>query len=192
MAIVKELTGSKRKNKLLAQNPDLERAQDTPLPTSKAVKATKSKEKSKKRKADEADIEVPRKRVQVVQATTVVEVVYDDSAPQNVESEAEDIVKETPTTDMDWLRARTSRTPGLDSDNEESDNEKDVEPDDEASLTGDDTAPDPASKEKPPATPPATESSDEDEDATIPPNQQRLNPKSFQQVVCSSEISSTE
>jgi multiple RNA-binding domain-containing protein 1 len=168
MAIVKELTGSKRKNKLLAQNPDLERAQDAPLPSSKPVEAPKPEEKSKKRKADEVDIEVPRKRVQVVEAPNVVEVVYDDSAPQNVESEKEDVVKETPATDLDWLRARTSRTLGLDSDNEESDNEKDAKSKDDFSITGEDPAPEPVSNENPPATPPATESSSDDEDAVIP------------------------
>jgi multiple RNA-binding domain-containing protein 1 len=157
VAAIKELTGSKRKNKLLAQNPDLERAQNAPAPEN--VEITIS-EKSKKRKAESED-KTPRKRVQVVETPSVVEVVYDDSAPQDPDAEMEDAKETAPTpaTDVDWLRARTSRTLGLVSDSEDSDNEKDPQAKDEASVVSEDEEPDYTDTNQTPVTPPATDPS---------------------------------
>src|SRR6266496_6591921 len=90
-AAIKELTGSKRKNKLLAHNPDLEKAQNVPVV--ETVEKPDSAERAKKRKKDKSEKE--KKRVSVVEPTNVVEVVYDDSAPQNNDETAEE-AQETP------------------------------------------------------------------------------------------------
>lgn len=169
-ATIKELTGTKRKNKLLAQNPDLEKAHNTAEVKAVSTPKDKSdkKDKSKKRKMSEAETSEPKKRVEVVEQPTIVEVVYDDSAPQQDDDEPTDITEapaatETATSDLDWLRARTSRTLGLDSDSEESDHEdqrlKDEEPESDKESEHE--------TEITPAAPPATDSSDnEDQTAT--------------------------
>ena len=149
-AAIKELTGPTRKNKLLAHNPDLERAQNVSVV--ETVQKSDSVEKPKKRKKDKSESEKEKKRVHVVEPTNVVEVVYDDSAPQNNDETVEE-VQETPLTDLEWLRARTSRTLGLDSDSEDEQSE------DEMSATSEDDAPI-KQPEDTPATPPATEPSD--------------------------------
>jgi multiple RNA-binding domain-containing protein 1 len=132
---LQELTGSSRKNKIFSQNPDLEKAQNT-------VK------KSKKRKTELREDKESKIRVPVVETPSVVEVVYDDSAPHDVEDEAEK-PKETPATDLDWLRARTSRLLGLVSDSETSDNQDDPPSDDDVSVPSDDE-PDPPETSHPP------------------------------------------
>lgn len=163
-ATIKELTGTKRKNKLLAQNPDLEKAQNTAEVKTVSTPKDKSekKDKSKKRKMSEGETSEPKKRVEVVEQPTVVEVVYDDSAPQQHDDEPTDVTEapaatETATSDLDWLRARTSRTLGLDSDSEESDHEdnqqsKDEEPESDKESEHE--------TEITPVTPSATDSSD--------------------------------
>jgi multiple RNA-binding domain-containing protein 1 len=144
------LTGPKRKNKLLAHNPDLEKTQDVPVV--ETVEKSDSVEKPKKRTKNKSESDKEKKRIHVVEPTNVVEVVYDDSAPQNNDETVEE-VQDTLATDLEWLRARTSRTLGLVSDSEDEKSE------DEMSGTSEDDA----SVEQPettPATPPATGSSD--------------------------------
>jgi len=149
-AAIKELSGQKRKNKLLAHNPDLEKAQNVPIVV--PVEKSDTVEKAGKRKKKKSDSEKEKKRVLVVEPTNVVEVVYDDSAPQNNDETAEE-VQETPATDLEWLRARTSRTLGLVSDSENEHSE------DEMSVTSEDD-PQVNQPEIHPATPPATDPSD--------------------------------
>ena len=164
-AAIHELTGPKRKNKLLAQNPDLERAQSGPTEhRSQVTEAAQSKGKSKKRKATTPDAEESKKRVHVVESSNVVEVVYDDSAPQNPD-EPEDIqqkIEQPPASDLDWLRSRTSRTLGLVSDDENSDDEKDIKAisEDAESVMSLDDILEPVSTDQPPVTPPETDYSD--------------------------------
>jgi multiple RNA-binding domain-containing protein 1 len=122
-AAIKELTGPKRKNKLLAHNPDLETVQNVPVID--IVEKSDSVETPKKRKQDKPDPGKEKKRVHVVEPTNVIEVVYDDSAPQNDDETAEE-VQETPATDLEWLRARTSRTLGLVSDSEDEQSEDEI------------------------------------------------------------------
>jgi multiple RNA-binding domain-containing protein 1 len=131
VAAIKELTGSKRKNKLLAQNPDLEKAQETANGTevSDVVKKGDKTQKSKKRKLSVSEPEEPKKRVEVVAQPAVIEVIYDDSAAQPQEenvSTAGETEKPTapPQSDLDWLRSRTSRTLGLVSDDDDEESEK--------------------------------------------------------------------
>lgn len=168
-AAIHELTGPKRKNKLLSQNPDLERAQNGPVPTTQAVQVEKPKEKSKKRKAPTPDAEESKKRVHVVESSHVVEVVYDDSVPQNNEPEETRQTEQPPANDLDWLRSRTSRTLGLISDDEESDdghdNDKAVSEDAESNVSNDD-APEPVTADVTPVTPPATDPSDTEQTVT--------------------------
>ena len=127
-SVLDELTGPKRKNKLLAQNPDLEKAQNTLLGLDKPA----SVEKSKKRKR-EKETEETEKKAQVVELANVIEVVYDDSAPQIVEDEAK--TEKPPMTDLEWLRARTSRTLGLASDSEDSNAEDEPQSDNESTSS---------------------------------------------------------
>lgn len=163
VAVIKELTGSKRKNKLLAHNPDLERAQNFPEKEENSVPEEKSKKRKKESKSEE------KKRVHVVEPTNVVEVVYDDSAPQDMETREE--VQETPATDSEWLRARTSRTLGLVSDSEQSEDDANEQSDDEMS---DDDKPEVANLETTPVTPPATDPSDTEQ----PPSSKPSTPES--------------
>lgn len=170
-AAIHELTGPKRKNKLLAQNPDLERAQSGPMEQkSQVAEAVQPKEKSKKRKTTTPNAEESKKRVQVVESSNVVEVVYDDSAPQNPD-EPEDIqqkIEQPPASDLDWLRSRTSRTLGLVSDDENSDDEKDIKAlsEDSESVMSLDDIPEPVSTKQPPVTPPETDHSDIEQSQT--------------------------
>jgi multiple RNA-binding domain-containing protein 1 len=79
-------------------------------------------------------------------------VVYDDSIPRQPAS-AEDEPSEQPAvSDLDWLRSRTSRTLGLQSDSEESDNEKSAESESEderqsTPVSSDDETEEPSNKE---------------------------------------------
>jgi RNA recognition motif-containing protein len=109
-----------------------------------------------KRKPKEKVKEESKKRVVVVEPTNVVEVVYDDSAPQGVEDEAD--TEKAPMTDQEWLRARTSRTLGLVSDSEDSDVEGDPQSDNE-SLSSDESST-VQKEESTPVTPPETSPSD--------------------------------
>jgi multiple RNA-binding domain-containing protein 1 len=166
--MIEELIQSKRKNKLLAQNPDLEKAQKQTIVKKAAVEEG---EKAKKKKKKEME-----KRVQVIEPANIVEVVYDDSAPQ---PEGQDegqileekplnegqVLEEKPMTDLEWLRSRTSRTFGLVSDSEESDTE---EKNDEKHECSDDEG-DGGNQGPTPATPPATEPSDIEEEQPVAP-----------------------
>ena len=145
----------------MSQNPDLERAQNAPAPVAETVKTTKAVEKIKKRKANTVEDE-PQKRVQVVETSNVIEVVYDDSAEQNVEPMETEEVNAPPTSDLDWLRARTSRTLGLVSDSEDEGDENKSEPEDVASIISDDDDEAAATNtdNQTPVTPPATDHSD--------------------------------
>jgi hypothetical protein len=146
------LAGPNRKNKLLAQNPDLEKAQNAlSMQEEKPETVENTKRRSKEKIKEES-----KNRVVVVEPTNVVEVVYDDSAPRGVEAEPE--TEKAPMTDQEWLRARTSRTLGLVSDSDDSDVEGDPQSDNE-SLSSDE--PSTVQKEEStPVTPPATSPSD--------------------------------
>lgn len=164
-ATIQELTGPNRKNKLLSQNPDLERAQNGPTPTYSITEVDKSKEKGKKRKAATHDPDESKKRVHVLESSNVVEVVYDDSAPapRNEEPEESQQTEQPPASDLDWLRARTSRTLGLISDDEQSDEDKNKDAkEDTESIASDDDVPEPPAPDNvvTPVTPPATDPSD--------------------------------
>ena len=111
----------------------------------------KAKRKSKEKVKDDTE-----KRVVVVEPTNVVEVVYDDSAPQGAEDERES--EKAPMTDQEWLRARTSRTLGLASDSEDSDAEGDPESDNESLSSNESSTA--QIEESMPVTPPATSPSD--------------------------------
>jgi multiple RNA-binding domain-containing protein 1 len=180
-ATIHELTGPKRKNKLLAQNPDLERAQNGPAQsTNHVAENVQSKEKSKKRKATSPDAEESKKRVHVVESSNVVEVVYDDSAPQNTDEpeEIQQKVEQPPASDLDWLRARTSRTLGLVSDDEESEDDKDnkaVSEDAESIMSMDDI-PEPVPTDQPSVTP------DTDHSDTEQPNTAAKTEKSAEEA----------
>jgi multiple RNA-binding domain-containing protein 1 len=156
-AAIKELTGPKRRNKLLSQNPDLEKAQ-TAAALDNMEKAAPV-ERSKKRKVEAVDEKQAKKRVQIVDSPAVVEVVYDDSAPQEVDGETHEATEAPPpTTDLDWLRSRTSRTLGLVSDSEGSDHEISPSKDEISSLSDDE--PERLEPNNNPVTPPATDPSD--------------------------------
>jgi multiple RNA-binding domain-containing protein 1 len=163
-----ELTGPKRKNKLLSQNPDLERAQNGPMTTSQITEADKTEEKGKKRKAPAPDAEESKKRVHVVESSNVVEVVYDDSAPVDDEVEDTKQAEQPPASDLDWLRARTSRTLGLISDEEQSDDDQENKaiPDDAESIASDEDISEPTTTVVTPVTPPATDPSDTEQTST--------------------------
>lgn len=146
------MAGPKRKNKLLAQNPDLEKAQNAlAMQDEKPETVEKTKRRNKEKVKEES-----KKRVVVVEPTNVVEVVYDDSAPQGVEDEPD--TEKAPMTDQEWLRARTSRTLGLVSDSEDSDGEGDPQSDNE-SLSSDESST-MKKEESTPVTPPETSPSD--------------------------------
>ena len=100
------------------------------------------------------------KRVEVIEPTNVVEVVYDDSS-QQPEQDAE-VVMQKPMTDLEWLRSRTSRTFGLVSDSEESETEEKKEEMDDSSNDEEDDK----SEVPMPATPPEPEHSDVEEEPT--------------------------
>ena len=124
------------------------------------------KETSKKRKAEEQEQEkdkAQKKRVQVEAISPVVEVVYDDSAPREQDDE-EDAEKPAPPpmSDLDWLRARTSRTLGLVSDDEEASDNEDARS--EISAPSKNPTPEPQA----PATPPATDSEPEEDTPPLP------------------------
>jgi RNA recognition motif len=123
---IEDSTRPRRNGKLLAQNTVLEKAQNAPL--AHEVKSVRE-EKSKKRKKTKEG-EGNKKKLPAEESTSVVEVVYDDSAPQVVEDEPE--AEKPPMTDQEWLRARTSRTLGLVSDSEDSDAEHDRQSDNES------------------------------------------------------------
>lgn len=159
-AAIKELIGSKRKNKLLSHNPDLERAQNVPVID--IAEKSDSVETPKKRKQYKPESEKEKKRVHVVEPTNVVEVVYDDSAPQNDDETVEE-VQETPGTDLEWLRARTSRTLGLVSDSEDEHSENEI------SVTSEGDAP-VKQPETTPATPPVTDPSDTEQPSVSNPS----------------------
>ena len=166
--VIKELTGSKGKNRLLAQNPDLEKAEDLSLKEPlKPVEKPEKKDTSKRRKASVSQTEEPKKRVEVVEQPTVVEVVYDDSAhqPEDDDQPTEEAETTTPAappqSDLDWLRSRTSRTLGLVSDDEESDIE-----DKPSRIEQSDSEPESEEEgQVTPVTPPATEPSDTEQSA---------------------------
>lgn len=136
-----------RDKKLVAQITGLQKASNAPL-----VREGNPvpEEKIKKRKK-EKETEGNKKIVSAEESTSVVEVVYDDSAPQIVEDEPE--AEKPPMTDQEWLRARTSRTLGLVSDSEDSNVEDDRQTDDE-SVASDE--PQDQSEETTLVTPPAT------------------------------------
>ena len=148
------MAGPKRNNKLLAQNPDLEKAQNALSIQEEKPKTVEKAKRGNKEKVKEEN----KKRVVVVEPTNVVEVVYDDSAPQG-EDEAD--TEKVPMTDQEWLRARTSRTLGLVSDSEDSDVEGDLQSDNE-SLSSDDSS-NVQKEESTSVNPPATSPS-----ATVP------------------------
>jgi hypothetical protein len=126
--VIKRLTESKRKNKLLVHNPDLDAALGTS--TKPEIPATEMQKKPKQKKKEEG------KRIEVIEPTNVVEVVYDDSAPQPPREDHDSVMEETKAmTDLDWLWSRTSRTFGLVSDLEESDTEDAREEMDRPSVT---------------------------------------------------------
>jgi multiple RNA-binding domain-containing protein 1 len=132
-AAMKELTAAKRKNNLFNQNPDLEQAQEM---GGAAQPAVKEKKKKKKESRDS-------KRVQVVDKPEVVEVVYEEtSQPPDVAS-VMDAKPDATTSDLEWLRARTSRTLGLESDHEDSDNDDNLpaKDKDESSSSDEETEP---------------------------------------------------
>lgn len=150
-AAVDESTRLHRKKKLVAQISGLEKAPNAPL-----VREGNPipEEKIRKRKK-EKETEGNKKIVPAEESTSVVEVIYDDSAPQIVEDEPE--AEKPPMTDQEWLRARTSRTLGLVSDSEDSDAEDDRQADDESVAS--DQPPD-QSEETTLVTPPATSPSE--------------------------------
>jgi len=151
--VIKELTQSKRKNKLLARNPDLENLQNATT-LKKAVAAEQAETPKKKNEA--------KKRVEVTEPTNVVEVVYDDSArPPEEDGE---VVEQKPMTDLEWLRSHMSRTFGLVSDSEESETEEKKEEENDSSNDEEDEK----SEVPTPATPPATEHSDAEEEEPPP------------------------
>jgi RNA recognition motif. (a.k.a. RRM, RBD, or RNP domain) len=115
--VIKKLTESKRKNKLLVHNPDLGTALGTSITPESA--AAEGQEKSKKKKRREEG-----SRIKVIEPKNVVEVVYDDSLPKPPRQDPDSFVEEiTAMTDLEWLRSRTSRTFGLVLDSEESDSQ---------------------------------------------------------------------
>lgn len=163
-AAIKELTGSKKKNRLLAHNADLGRAANITAPT--AVDKPTVMKGSEKRKTEKSESrEKPKERVSVVEPTNVVEVVYDESAGQVSVAEEQEIAKEIPTSDLDWLRARTSRTLGLVSDSDDSDNE-DSEKVDDILTASEDDVPQPPKQESAPTPPPTTDPMDVEENAS--------------------------
>jgi multiple RNA-binding domain-containing protein 1 len=164
-AAVKELMGPKRKIKLLAHNADLERAQNVTIPTASG-EPTPVKESKKRKKEDSEPHEKAKKRVSVVEPANVVEVVYDESAPHDSVEEEQEISQEMPVTDLDWLRARTSRTLGLVSDSDDSDNEDSKEFDDDTSMASEDDVPQPTKQEATPTPPPAADPLDTEEPAS--------------------------
>jgi len=160
--LVKELTRSKGKNKLLTHNPDLEKTQDTVAPKTQETPArdqVKEERKSKKRTRGQSELKEDEK-ITVAETMNVVEVVQDDSVPQNLDTEGD--VGPQPVSDIEWLRARTSRTLGLASDSEESDHE-DREASDIGPSPSDGETPYQSEVENAPATPPATDPSDSEQ-----------------------------
>ena len=151
-ATIKELTGPNRKNKLLNQNPDLEKAQEMSAVEFPAESKSRD-ERKKKRKLERED---SKQRVQVVEQPNVVEVVYEEVvAPPEVGD-----VVDSSTTDLDWLRARTSRTLDLESDSENSDNEANPPSEGQNLSSGNESEPEgknevsvPASTTQPPESP---------------------------------------
>jgi len=150
--MIKELTRPDRKNKLLSQNPDLEKAQKAAVPTPESATVP---EESKKRKRDKKDkTEGSKKSARIEEPPSLVEVVYDDSIPRQPASAEDEPAEQPPVSDLDWLRSRTSRTLGLQSDSEESDNEKSAESESEderqtTPVSSDDETEEPSSKEIP-------------------------------------------
>lgn len=160
--LVKELTGSKKKNKLLAHNLDLEKTENAVAPKTQETPAQDQAKRERRPKKRTRSQSKPKEdeKITVVEAMNVVEVVHDDSVPQIPDTGGD--VGPQPVSDIEWLRARTSRTLGLASDSEESDHE-DREASDNEPSPSDDETPHQSEVENTPATPPATDPSDSEQ-----------------------------